>query len=149
MTDDELVRAALEGKKPGANRLVDVYWPRVYGFCYRLCRNRSDAEDLTQEVFLRGFKELKNYRQDGRFKSWIFRIATNSYFDVIRSKRSRGQETQDSSNVWARPGRPQRMPDESAQIHETVANVSEEINGLPAEQRIALMLRVVEKMDYA
>ena len=78
-TDKELVEQALEGRVEAFNLLVWRWQRQLYNFLVRLTGNRSLAEDICQEAFLRSYLSLKELRERERFASWLFRIAVNLY----------------------------------------------------------------------
>ena len=84
-TDKELVEQALEGRVEAFNLLVWRWQRQLYNFLLRFTGNRSVAEDICQEAFLRSYLNLKELRDRERFASWLFRIAVNLY----RSERRR------------------------------------------------------------
>lgn len=74
-----------EGTMPSWDDLVDEHADSVYRLAYSLSGNRQDAEDLTQDTFMRAFRSLKNYRP-GTFAGWLHRITTNLYLDLVRHR---------------------------------------------------------------
>jgi RNA polymerase sigma-70 factor (ECF subfamily) len=74
-----------EGSIPTWSDLVDEHADSVYRLAYSLSGNRQDAEDLTQDTFMRAFRSLKNYRP-GTFAGWLHRITTNLYLDLVRHR---------------------------------------------------------------
>jgi len=78
-TDKELVEQALGGRVEAFNLLVWRWQRQLYNFLLRLTGNRSVAEDICQEAFLRSYLNLKELRERERFASWLFRIAVNLY----------------------------------------------------------------------
>jgi RNA polymerase sigma factor (sigma-70 family) len=75
--DAILVRCCLRGDPSAIQSLVDRYHPHVFGLCIRLLRHRHDAEDVTQEVFLRIFRSLKRWDSRRPLKPWVMGIAVN------------------------------------------------------------------------
>jgi RNA polymerase sigma factor (sigma-70 family) len=73
------------GAVPTWDEIVDRHSDRVYRLAYRLTGNRHDAEDLTQEVFVRVFRSLSTYTP-GTFEGWLHRITTNLFLDQARRK---------------------------------------------------------------
>ncbi len=76
---------AEEGTPPSWDAIVRQHSGRVYRLAYRLCGNQHDAEDLTQEVFVRVFRSLPSY-QPGTFEGWLHRITTNLFLDQARRR---------------------------------------------------------------
>lgn len=73
------------GEMPSWAELVAAHADSVYGLAYRLTGNKHDAEDLTQETFMRVFRSLKSYRP-GTFEGWLHRITTNLFLDMVRHR---------------------------------------------------------------
>ncbi|WP_444995061.1 RNA polymerase sigma factor [Aliikangiella sp. IMCC44359] len=83
--DEKLIEKALAGSQSSWVTLVKRYEGLVYNYCLRMTFNVSDAMDLMQEVFLAVYRNLPAYRGDGKFKSWMMRIAANKTTDFLRS----------------------------------------------------------------
>ncbi len=81
------VRRARAGERPAFERLVQRYQERVYRLVYYRIRSRADAQELTQDVFLKAYKSLPRLKEDGKFKSWLFSIAVNRATDHLRRKK--------------------------------------------------------------
>jgi len=89
--DAWLVRRCLKGDGPAVQELVDRFQGEVFGLCVRLLQNRHDAEDVTQEVFLRIFRSLKRWDKARPLRPWIMGIAVNRCRTCI-SQRARRPE---------------------------------------------------------
>ena len=74
-----------EGAMPSWSELVEEHADSVYRLAYRLSGDRQDAEDLTQDTFMRAFRSLKSYRP-GTFSGWLHRITTNLFLDMVRHR---------------------------------------------------------------
>src|SRR5205814_7094497 len=86
--DSSLVVRCLSGDDAAWEELVRLHTRRVYGLCYRFTGRDSEAQDLTQEVFLRVFRSLKSYRSDeGAFVTWLTRLSRNLLIDHYRRTR--------------------------------------------------------------
>ncbi len=88
MTDAELSRHYLAREESSSETLVMEYLALVFGFIYRIVRDRAEAEDLTQETFVKAWKKLRSYDREKNFKTWLFTIAKNTAFDLLRKKKS-------------------------------------------------------------
>ncbi|MCB9852952.1 MAG: sigma-70 family RNA polymerase sigma factor [Phycisphaerales bacterium] len=73
----ELIALVRAGDTAAYAELVRTYQDRVFGLCFRMCRNASDAEDLAQEAFVRAYHSLASFDGRARFYTWLFRIAVN------------------------------------------------------------------------
>ena len=87
-TDSGLVAGAIAGNKAAFSLLVERYVSPIYKFSYRYVRNGPDAEDVSQETFLRVWKNLDKFEQDKNFKTWIFTIAKNVSLDFLKRRKS-------------------------------------------------------------
>lgn len=85
------IEQAQAGNDDAFGKLVDAYGARILTHLYRLTRSRADAEDLTQETFIRAYRYLNRVDADRPFKNWIYRVATNIGLNALRSKRRRGE----------------------------------------------------------
>lgn len=85
--DAQLVTEYLEGDDASLSFLVDRYVNDVYNFTLRLTGDKHAAEDITQEAFIKAWKNIRSFRIGGSFKAWLFTIARNTAIDVLRQKR--------------------------------------------------------------
>jgi RNA polymerase sigma-70 factor (ECF subfamily) len=98
-SDEELIKKYLKGEEKSLEVLIKRYLKPIYSFSFSFVLNQQDAEDLTQEIFLKMWRNLKKfdrnkklapYRTEGSgsgFKSWLFTIAKNTCFDFLRKKK--------------------------------------------------------------
>ena len=87
-TDEELVLKAQQGDVHAFDELVERYHGKIYGLTYNMTSNREDAEDLTQEVFIKAFQALPRFKGKSSFYTWLYRIAVNKTINY-RKKRNR------------------------------------------------------------
>jgi len=87
LTESEAIRKAQDGDAAAFEYLYKVHSKRVYGVCLRMLRNRSDAEDLTQQIFLRLFRKIGTFRGDSGFSTWLHRVAVNAVLMHLRRRR--------------------------------------------------------------
>lgn len=85
--DDALVRAARTGDRRAYGVLVDRHLPAVYGVARRILCHAADAEDVTQDVFVRALERLDHYDMKHSFRNWLLKIATNLSINEIRARR--------------------------------------------------------------
>ena len=97
--DRDLIAKARRGSVDAHNVLVSRWEKRVFNYLLRLVRNREDAQDLTQDVFLKAFQNLKKLEDADRFPAWLYRIAHNEAYSLLRKNRPEG-----SSEVELRSG---------------------------------------------
>ncbi len=87
-SDQQLIEDYFNGDEQSLETLIDRYLRSVYGFIYRICQNKDDTEDASQETFFKAWKSLGKYRPEESFKTWLFTIARNSSIDLLRKRRS-------------------------------------------------------------
>ncbi len=87
-TDEQLIANYRAGDEKALNELIARHLKSVYNFVYRIARNVQDAEDITQETFVKMWKNLKRYDQGQNFKTWLFTIARNTALDALRKKKN-------------------------------------------------------------
>jgi len=88
ITDQELIKKYLKGDEKSFEILIEKYLKLAYNFVYKNVGNPADAEDITQEVFVKVWKNLKKFDQSKTFKPWLFQIAKNTSIDFLRKKKS-------------------------------------------------------------
>lgn len=89
MKESELILQAKKGDSGAFGTLYDTYMPAIYRFVLFKVGTRSDAEDVTHQVFLKAWKSMKKYRDEGHpFSSWLYRIAQNTIIDHYRSTKN-------------------------------------------------------------
>jgi RNA polymerase sigma factor (sigma-70 family) len=127
-----LVRRCLRGEGPAVQALVDRFQAEVFGLCVRLLNHRHDAEDVTQEVFLRVFRSLRRWDPKRPLKPWIMGIAVNRCRTWL-AQRTRRPELVDYLHDTA----PSPAPDDSAEL---VSEIQAALNDLRLEYRSVFVL---------
>ncbi|HZS79482.1 MAG TPA: sigma-70 family RNA polymerase sigma factor [Ktedonobacteraceae bacterium] len=161
-SDEELVlrcKAELPGNTRSYELLVQRYMNRVYGIVYRVVGHREEAEDITQEVFVKVYNGLRKFEQQSSFATWLYRIATNSALDALdKIKRQRQmsfspftrpekQETEEeiSPDLQATPD---NGPDEQVEQSELRECINHVLHKLDREQARLLILRDFDDRSY-
>jgi RNA polymerase sigma-70 factor (ECF subfamily) len=130
---------------PSWDEVVRTHSARVYRLAYRLTGNQHDAEDLTQEVFVRVFRSLSSYTP-GTFEGWLHRITTNLFLDMVRRKaRIRFDALpDDAERLPSKERGPAQIYDETHFDHDVQAA----LDGLPPDFRAAVVLCDLEGLSY-
>ena len=131
---------------PSWDEVVSEHSARVYRLAYRLTGNPHDAEDLTQEVFVRVFRSLSQYTP-GTFEGWLHRITTNLFLDQARRKaKIRFDALAEDADVRM----PGRMPSPDSQMADGMLDddVEAALAELPPEFRVAVVLCDIEGLSY-
>src|SRR5581483_7076534 len=153
-----LIRRCVSGDAVAWEDLVQQYHRRIYNICYRFTGSTDDAEDLTQEVFIKMYKTLNTYEaQRGAFMTWVTTVTRNLLVDHFRkTKHDRATDSLDtpaSEHEDALPLSEQIQdtsapPDARVQSRETGDTVHQALQKLSPELREAVILRDLQDMDY-
>ncbi len=139
------IDAAKRGDPAAYEYLVAKYTKRVVSIAWGIVRNATDAEDLTQEAFVRAYEHLSRFRSGEPFGPWIYRIVANLALDVVKHRtRFRHEEL-----TPAAPAPRRDNADLSARANELAARIDEAIESLPEMQRIVARLHLVEQFDHS
>jgi RNA polymerase sigma-70 factor (ECF subfamily) len=131
---------------PSWDEIVQEHADRVYRLAYRLSGNRADAEDLTQETFVRVFRSLAQY-SPGTFEGWLHRITTNLFLDMVRRRqRIRFDALPDDAAdrlTSSEPG-----PEQTYEQYHLDPELQNALDALPADFRAAVVLCDLEELSY-
>jgi RNA polymerase sigma-70 factor (ECF subfamily) len=86
-SDENLVLKAKRGDADALNLLVERHYKRIYSLAFQMLGNAEDAADATQETFVKAFEQLRHFRGDASFSTWLHRIAINTCKDMMRRNR--------------------------------------------------------------
>lgn len=147
-----LIDGALAGEVQAFEMLVSLYSKRVYNYCYRMTNNKEDAEDVSQEVFVKAYRSLKGFKRNSQFSTWLYRIAYNACIDLHRKKKISvvpmvGQDKDGQDKVIDIASSAPSLEDEVLSI-EKVQAVHAAIAKLRPEYRTVVLLREIDGMSY-
>lgn len=151
--DAELVAQAKEGKMQAFELLVNRYQQRVANVISKFVKDRHEIQDVAQEVFIKVFRALPNFRGDSSFYTWIYRIAVNTSKNHLVSRSRRIQNTQvefeeaESFNT-NEDQRNLDTPDAVYARGELEQTMSKAISMLPEDLKAAIILREVDGLSY-
>lgn len=156
-TDQEVVLEARLGKERAYRELIRRYERPVFALIYRMVRNREQAEDLSQETFVKVLNAINSYRPEYKFSSWVFKIANNAAIDHLR-RRELSTLSLDGSPHAATPEAIEatalqisdhgESPLDEVEAKELGGEIEEVIAGLRPEYRTCILLRHVEGRSY-
>ncbi len=143
-----LVKAAAAGNQKAFEKLVSAYERQIYVLCFRFFNNEEDALDMTQEVFLKVFRSLKNFEGRSSFKTWIYKIASNSCIThSARKKKEKEGFFQGILDWWTKKQTAETPEEQTIDMEsrtETQKIVSEKISNLPDIYRMPVILKDIE-----
>ncbi len=152
--DPDLDRAR-EGDRAAFGRLVQKYQRRVYAAALHILGNHSDADDATQEAFVRAYRGLAGFDGRAEFSTWLYRIAINTALNALRAdKRSSGLNLKSGTEAAHVGGRPEALgqaaPDPAKLVQQTaeIRRVLEAIAELSPSLRVTIVLATIEDMPH-
>ena len=151
-TDAELVKGCLAGGRGAWETIVRRYHQRIYNLAYRFTGRFDEAEDLTQEIFLKVYRTLGSYRHEsGALVTWIIRVGRNHIIDHYRKMKTERTRTdsleagyekaEESPSRYLGPARALEQREVSERIHRALLRISEDL-------REAVILRDLEEFSY-
>lgn len=153
-----LVRRCVAGDPAAWEEIVQKYNRRIYNICYRFAGSSDDAQDLTQEVFIKMYRTLNSYDTErGAFMTWVTTITRNLLVDHFRKgKQDRVTDSLDGATSEHEDAQPLSEkiedkglpPDAQVQSRETRETVHQALQKLSPELREAVILRDLQDMDY-
>jgi RNA polymerase sigma-70 factor (ECF subfamily) len=147
----KIMSEVAEGNLAAFRKIVDLYQKPIISFIARFIGDRAGAEDIAQEVFLKVFKAAGDYRPKSKFKTWLFKIATNLCLNELRDNRI-FRNTIDIFELnqlgFLALASPRSSPEKEAEGRELSAVLMKAIKSLPEKQRLALLLHKYEGFSY-
>lgn len=152
-TDEELIRAYLAGDESAFAELTHRHLGGVYSFILRFVGSAHDAEDITQDTFLKAWKSLKKYNPSAsKFKTWLFRIARNSAIDFLRKKKHipfSQFETESGANMLTETvADAEELPDALLMKLEDAKELHATLEELPPKAREILLLYYTNDLTF-
>jgi RNA polymerase sigma-70 factor (ECF subfamily) len=149
--DHELMKHIGEGDHAAFRQLVERHQNAVIGTVAKMLGNPSEAEDISQQVFLRIWRNARRYRPDAKFTTYLFTITRNLVFNETRrrgrKKEISSDEREENSHQMIEEN-PNRRPDNELLQAELMQAVDKAIAALPETQRMAVVLRRYEQLAY-
>lgn len=145
-----LILAARKGSEEAFREIVERNHARLYEVVFRIVRHRADAEEVTQETFLRAYRNLDRFAFDSALYTWLYRIAVNAAVDLAKRRRRRAHVSLDNQDSPLAASLPSGGPPPAAggQRSEMVALVREGIEALPEPFRSILVMREYGDLSY-
>ena len=142
--DQTLVAAFLGGRRAAFDVIVERHRRHVYQLCYRFVGNHEDASDLAQDVFVRAFKGLRNFKGDSSLGTWLYRVGVNACLNRVAVKRPPTEPIEAVQRVDDRA----EHPLDRLVRGERAVVVRAAIRRLPPKQRATLVLRVYQELTH-
>ncbi|MGQ0613202.1 MAG: RNA polymerase sigma factor [Planctomycetaceae bacterium] len=155
-SDVDLMLAFQAGDESAYSVLVQRHENSVMSLTYRYLGNRADAEDLSQEVFLRIYRARKRYRPEAKFTTWLYRVAANACLNEMRRRKTRAthgasplrEAGEEEGAAPAATGDAGAGPVEALAREELRGQVRAAVDALPERQRLALLMNKFHGLGY-
>lgn len=146
MTDLELVEEVRNGRREAYTELMRRHQDRVYWFVRKIVGTHEDADDVTQETFVRAYLNLGDFRGDSSFFTWVYRIALNGALNAVRKRQvvAYVRENDLINRLFPSGDDPHR----ELERKETETQLQRAVGGLPEKQRAVFVLRYYEELSY-
>jgi RNA polymerase sigma-70 factor, ECF subfamily len=149
ISEEDLVRRCVEGEAAAWDALVRTYWKRVFNIAYKFVAQYDEAQDLTQEIFVKLFKALPTYDRRAQFDTWLTRVSRNLCIDHYRRRRREEEKLTDDIDPDAIPiNELVSRPDATLEQRAEVALVRQALAKLPPTYREAVALRDIHELSY-
>lgn len=153
LSDDQIIERTLAGETDAFSLLVRRWERPIYGLSYRMLGKDEDARDVCQETFLAAFRNLRKFRGDARFSSWLYRIALNACHSKLRKQSSAPEHSIDYQDE---DGRKYEIADTDAELmpdrlqrDQRADYVRKALQALPGEMRQVIIMKEYEDLTFA
>ncbi|HNR69628.1 MAG TPA: sigma-70 family RNA polymerase sigma factor [bacterium] len=153
-SNSNLIHAALNGDQQAYKEIVNRFYGKIFALVLRMVKNRQEAEDLTQETFIKAFNSLATFNSEYAFSTWLYKIAANTCIDHFRKKRlltfplDNPITMQDSEIQREYPDQQEPEPDNRLINKERTTIIEDAISSLPAKYRQVIILRHKRDKSY-
>lgn len=146
---DALIRRCLDGDQDAWTAIVRLHWRRVFHVAYKFVGRHDEAEDLTQDIFVKVFKSLASFDRRANFQTWLVSVSRNlciDHYRSVRQERAAVDRTIDADTLT--PAAPDSGPIVALEQRDRVALLQRALAELPASLRTAVVMRDLQEMAY-
>ena len=154
-SDKELILEYLDGKNESLNVLIRRYLKPIYNFVYTYVRSEQESEDITQEVFLKVWKNIRKFKRDKNFKTWIYKIAKNTSIDFLKKKKNilfsdidKEKENEDDLLFVETIADEECLPDEIYLKKELEINIQNILDEIPIKYKEIMELYYINEFNF-
>lgn len=142
--DSFYINSILKGESAAFAFLIDKHKAKAYNIAFRIVKNREDAEEVTQDSFIKVYQSLKEFRQESKFSTWLYRIIYNNAVSLLRKKKLPVNSYDDEAFEWLEPADTVR---ELSKLHEQEQKkcISDALKKLPGEDASVVTLYYLEE----
>jgi RNA polymerase sigma-70 factor, ECF subfamily len=146
------IKQVLKGDQDAFAEVIELYKDKVFQICFRMLGNRHEAEDISQEAFIRAYVNIHTFNQKRKFSTWLYRIATNLCIDRIRKKKpdyylDAEVTGTDGLTMYSQVAADGQLPEEEVEEMELQAEIQRQILKLPDKYRSVIVLKYIEELS--
>jgi len=143
LNEEHIVQKAINGDREAFTRLYDLHFDRIYRYIYVRVHSPAEAEDLTQDVFIKAYEAIKSYKwRDLPFTAWLFKIAHNRVIDHVRKTSKEKKASLDEAGAIS-SGDPVYMTEQNFEVFQ----LKQALEKLPNAQREVATLRFISELS--
>ena len=146
--ETEMISRCQQGDQEALKEIFDKYHKKVYGIAYGVVRQREEALDIVQEVFIKLFRSIKNFKGRSQFYTYLYRMVMNTAIDHARKAGKQFVSSLDEEGSFEPSDNVERGPERMLLQKELEGRVKLAMDKLPPEQKAALIFRDVEGLSY-
>lgn len=146
--ESEMISRCQQGDREALKEIFDKYHKKVYRISYGVVRQREEALDIVQEVFIKLFRSIKNFKGKSQFYTYLYRMTMNTAIDHARKVGKQSFSSLDQEGSFEPPDGLEKGPERVLLQKELEQRVNWAMSKLPAEQKAALIFRDVEGLSY-
>lgn len=146
---DELIERCLRGDQVAWEQIVKQHWRKVFNVAYKFVGSHEQAEDLTQDIFLKIFKSLETFDRRANFQTWLISVSRNLCIDHYRSvRKERMTIDREVTSEDVSPVSTTTSPLAALEQRDLAALLRTALQGLPQSLRMAVLLRDIQELSY-
>ena len=146
---ETLIQRCLRGDQAAWDHIVKLYWRKVFNVAYKFVGRHDEAEDLTQDIFVKVFKSLDTFDRRANFQTWLISVSRNlciDHYRSVRREREAVDRTVEASDL--NPASPEAGPIVALEQRDRVALLKQALSMLPETLRTAVVLRDLQELSY-
>jgi len=147
-TASALVEAAKAGDQRAFESLVRRYRKRIFALALHIIGSSSEADDITQDVFLKAYRALPEFEGRSQFFTWVYRMTVNRSLNARRDRARRGEDSDDARLELAVAVDARSNPNRIAELRQTYSRLLRALDGLPADMRTSVILVSLQGMSH-
>jgi RNA polymerase sigma-70 factor (ECF subfamily) len=144
----DMISRCQQGDQDALKEIFDLYHKKVYQIAYGVVRQREDALDIVQEVFIKLFRSIKNFKGESHFYTYLYRMAINTAIDHSRKMKKSPASSLDEDGAFQPSDEVEKRPDRILLHKELEEKVNLAMEKLPKDQKAAIVLREVKGLTY-